>query len=377
MAKRKTHEEYVQEMSIINPNIDVIEEYINSDTKILHKCKIDGYEWYAYPTHMVRGHGCPVCSNRVIVAGVNDISTVRPDLIKYFPDQECAKLYTPGSGRRERLVCPFCGYEKHMLIQHLAATGFACPVCGDGVSYPNKFCRQVFKQLPVQNFQCEYRQSWTDRYIYDIYFEYNGTKYIVEVDGSQHFKDTSSLWQPFDITRQTDNIKTQLAINNGCVVIRIDCRKSEMQYIKNSILNSCLSDIFDLSNINWIDCEQSARNSVVFEVCNFYNTSENKQIRHIANKFGIAEPTVRSYLTRGANVGLCSYQSQTYKLPVVACHIADNITFSFDSVSMCSKELSVLYNIKIEEKGIHRTCRHEQDTYKGFIFKYKDGDAYA
>lgn len=62
MAKRKTHEEYVLELGIKNPNIEVIGEYIDSKTPILHKCKIDGYEWHARPAKIMHGQGCPMCA---------------------------------------------------------------------------------------------------------------------------------------------------------------------------------------------------------------------------------------------------------------------------------------------------------------------------
>lgn len=44
MGRRITHEEYVKRVTEINPNIEVIGIYVDSKTKILHKCKIDGYE---------------------------------------------------------------------------------------------------------------------------------------------------------------------------------------------------------------------------------------------------------------------------------------------------------------------------------------------
>lgn len=61
MAKRKTHKEYVLELEERNPNIEVVETYINADTKILHRCKIDGYEWSVKPSHILSGIGCPKC----------------------------------------------------------------------------------------------------------------------------------------------------------------------------------------------------------------------------------------------------------------------------------------------------------------------------
>jgi very-short-patch-repair endonuclease len=58
---KKTHEEYVYELSCINPYIKVIEKYIDSVTPILHECLIDGYQWYAAPTNLLSGCGCPQC----------------------------------------------------------------------------------------------------------------------------------------------------------------------------------------------------------------------------------------------------------------------------------------------------------------------------
>lgn len=62
MPKKKTHEEYVAEVAIINPNIDVIGKYVNAKTKVLHRCKIDGCEWDTTPDIILHGHGCPICA---------------------------------------------------------------------------------------------------------------------------------------------------------------------------------------------------------------------------------------------------------------------------------------------------------------------------
>ena len=58
-----THEEYVEKVKDVNPNIEVLGKYINSSTKILHRCKIDGYEWYARPYNILNGRGCPKCKS--------------------------------------------------------------------------------------------------------------------------------------------------------------------------------------------------------------------------------------------------------------------------------------------------------------------------
>ena len=65
MGKKKTHEEYIQELAVKNPNLEVLEKYINAKTAILHKCNIDGYIWPARPENILSGTGCPRCANNI------------------------------------------------------------------------------------------------------------------------------------------------------------------------------------------------------------------------------------------------------------------------------------------------------------------------
>ena len=60
---KKTHEQYVEEVALINPNIEVVGQYIDAKTSILHRCLIDGYEWMVEPTNILSGKGCPKCAN--------------------------------------------------------------------------------------------------------------------------------------------------------------------------------------------------------------------------------------------------------------------------------------------------------------------------
>ena len=61
MTRRKTHEEYVAEVAVKNPNVEVVGTYVDAKTLILHKCKIDNYEWRAKPNNILSGKGCPKC----------------------------------------------------------------------------------------------------------------------------------------------------------------------------------------------------------------------------------------------------------------------------------------------------------------------------
>jgi len=81
--ERKTTERFVYEMAIINPNIEVIGKYVNSSTKIHCKCKVDGFEWDASGNSLLMGHGCPMCANnakRSLEQFVADMLLINPDI---------------------------------------------------------------------------------------------------------------------------------------------------------------------------------------------------------------------------------------------------------------------------------------------------------
>lgn len=62
-SQRRSHEEYVDKLSAIMPHIQVVGTYINEMTKILHKCSIHNYEWNVRPHQLLAGSNCPICVN--------------------------------------------------------------------------------------------------------------------------------------------------------------------------------------------------------------------------------------------------------------------------------------------------------------------------
>ena len=126
---RKTTEKFIAEVNDKNPNVEVLGQYVDCKTRILVRCKIDGYEWNADPRKLLRGTKCAVCSNRVVLSGVNDIATTHSDFVKYFKNPVDATKYVAGSEKSINAVCPMCGYEKNIKICNLIRFGFACNEC--------------------------------------------------------------------------------------------------------------------------------------------------------------------------------------------------------------------------------------------------------
>lgn len=124
---------------IIN-NTKILKQYkINNIKYYTCECMIDGYVFEVKESSIKKkSHRCPLCHG-VLIPGVNDVETLRPDLLIYFKNKEEARQITPFSNRTEIFVCPVCKKEKKMKMESLSIQGFSCNCCGDNISIPNKF----------------------------------------------------------------------------------------------------------------------------------------------------------------------------------------------------------------------------------------------
>lgn len=50
-----------------------------SGTKVWWKCSL-GHSWSASPNHRTKGRGCPICANKVVLLGYNDLTTLKPNI---------------------------------------------------------------------------------------------------------------------------------------------------------------------------------------------------------------------------------------------------------------------------------------------------------
>lgn len=123
MSRRKTNEEYVADVAAINPDIEIVDKYIDAKTKILHRCKIDGYEWYVRPHDILQGSGCPVCSkckkytHNEYVTMVSNINSNIKVIDKYI------NIKTKILHR-----CIICGNEWTAIPSNILH-GNGCPIC--------------------------------------------------------------------------------------------------------------------------------------------------------------------------------------------------------------------------------------------------------
>lgn len=93
-------------------------------------CEKD-HSWQATVNHRHRGTGCPVCANRIVVKGVNDLSTVNPDLAaqwNYEKNEGLLPSDVPnGTHRKVWWICPHGHEWRAEILSRIA--GNDCPYC--------------------------------------------------------------------------------------------------------------------------------------------------------------------------------------------------------------------------------------------------------
>ena len=330
--------------------------------------------------HLLHGVGCSCCGkgNQITIKGINDIATTHPWMIKYFVNVEDCYKYRYSSEEIVLCKCLQCGYEKEMDIFNLYKNGFSCSQCCDGISYPEKFMFNLLKQLRI-DFVCQFgktKSKWCNKYKYDFYFKLNNEEYIIETHGLQHYEENTNFKMPLKEVKENDKDKKELAVENGIKpenYIVIDCRYSELEFIKNNILHSRLNEIFDLNNIDWIKIGQDSEKSLVKEVCDYWHlhneiNNEGLLIKDLSYIFKINPTTISRYLKTGTKIDLCNfYSGSSRKVEIFKDGISLGI---FKSCSELSRQSEKLFNIKLDYRSILFVATGKGQNYKGFTFRY-------
>lgn len=114
-------------------NLHIRPEHVGtgSHKKVWWECN-KGHEWEATVKNRINGRGCPYCSNKKVLAGFNDLLTIRPDLCKewnYDKNESLPSEYTWSSGKKVWWKCDK-GHEWETTIDH-RTSGQRCPVCSN------------------------------------------------------------------------------------------------------------------------------------------------------------------------------------------------------------------------------------------------------
>jgi hypothetical protein len=234
VAKRK-HDDYVREIENINPNIIVIGDYINRKTKILHKCKKCGYEWFVAPGGLLSGHGCPKCMGVAPKTQEQYIIEVSNKTNNISVIGRYVNIYTPILHR-----CKICDNE-WLANPNNILSGYGCPKCSQSHGE-----RDIVKWLDDNSI------SYIPQYKFDgcrdkkpLPFDFYLPEYnlCIEYDGEQHFrpvdfsgKGRQQAERQFKIVQLHDKLKNLYCEQNNIDLLRISYQQNVEEELNKFLL---------------------------------------------------------------------------------------------------------------------------------------------
>ena len=342
-------------------------------------------EGWTEECHLKRGGGCSCCDGKTVVPEINSIYAKAPWMMKWISEED-AKKYTPQSNKKITVKCPDCGrIEAKNICKIYKNKSIGC-ICGDGFSYPEKFVYNMLTQLNI-DFVAQYSPEYLVRMENGRksrkYSDFYLPKYslVIEVDGCighkggiVYNKSKRTIEEHIEIDEWKD---WQHKINN-INVVRIDCFESNIDYLRDSIQRSDLSQLFDLSRIDWLKCEKFALSNLAKEVCEYWNKKNTLETtRDLSFIFNCSKNTIITYLKIGNKYRWCTYDtkeemkkngSSTKKNIEIFMH--GEYLGVFDSATELERQSEELFGIKLNKKNISAVCLGNQKTHKGFTFKY-------
>lgn len=323
-------------------------------------CK-NGHIFESMVSHVFQSgsFSCPICSGRRVLKGFNDLWTTHPNIATRLKHKEDGYKYSAGSNVKLSWVCPDCGHEKITTPNKMSVQKCFCTVCGHDASYPEKFVSNLLDQFEV-HFEREKIFEWSDGKRYDFYLPmYNC---IIETHGKQHYtsSDFSYLSGKTYIEEQyNDSDKLFYAKEYGKIAhyIVLDCRKSEIRWIKRSILESGLLEILQIipKTIDWDECHEFALSNLTKLICQMYEN--NISVNELCEEFNLCHNSIITKLKQGSQIGWCSYNPEhiieqtrqengkriieTMSKPVVQIDKSNNIVAEFPSIQEAQRALSI------------------------------------
>lgn len=125
-SRHRTEQEFIDELTIINPEITLIGNYRKNYERVLVRCNRCGHEWSPIAESLLRGSGCP--AERLRKA--NDARRLKPEEFYMRMKKLLPKIEVKGKyfNRKSRMQCKCleCGYEWQTSADSLLS-GSGCP----------------------------------------------------------------------------------------------------------------------------------------------------------------------------------------------------------------------------------------------------------
>ena len=303
--------------------------------------------------------GCPICSGRRVLKGFNDLWTTHPEYAQLLKNKDDGYKYSFGSNVKLCWVCPDCNNEIIASLSKIICNKHICPLCNSDTSYPEKFISNLLDQLCIY-YKKEKIFEWSNNKRYDFYLPRYDC--IIETHGKQHYTKSDFAYcggKTYEEEQFNDNEKLFLAKEYGKIsnYIVLDCRKSDANWIKCSILQSGLLDILQILpyTVDWIECDKFATSNLTKSICEAYERGED--IKSLCKTFNMSHNSIKSKLKHGSRFNWCTYNPkeaqvkahkrngqriiETMSKPVIQMDMDGNKLNEFPSIQEAQRKLEV------------------------------------
>jgi len=218
--RTRSHEEYVDIMKDKKPNILVLGKYVTNDTRIKVKCKVCGHVWNPLAGAVLNQHGCPIC------AGVKIMPTsMFKNKMKNINNN--IELFGDYLGCKEPMLCKCkkCGNEWYDTPDKMLNFAFKCPICERIKSNMEAYIEDF---LISNNIKYETQKKYLGligvggrQLSYDFYLpDFN---ILIEAQGKQHEKPIKFFGgvKGHKIQKEHDKRKMDYARNHNIRLIEI------------------------------------------------------------------------------------------------------------------------------------------------------------
>lgn len=218
-SNKKPHDEFVKDIDrIFDGSIVVLEEYQGVTVEIKFHCNIHNIDFYRDPQNMIGGHGCPMCNSsrrKTQEEFENEVAEMYGD--EYIVIGQYINCKTRLKIKHN------CGCEYDVIPSKFLAYEYRCPVCERNMS---KYSGTVKNFLDYNNIEYVTEKRFKDcKHKQQLPFDFYLEKYncCIEVDGEQHFKAINYFGgeENLEVTKFRDEIKNTYCKENNIKLIRL------------------------------------------------------------------------------------------------------------------------------------------------------------
>jgi len=216
--RKKTHEEYIIDLSLVNSEMVCLGKYEKASKKILHKCLMCGCESEYTPNNLLNGQGCGKCANN------QRLTTEEYKIILRSKNKKIEVLDEYISrGKDINHLCLICNSEFRACPANIISSkSDGCPSCK--ISSIGEKLISEYLELKNLKYTSQYKFE-TCRNIRQLPFDFylSDHNICIEFDGRQHFEPVEIFGgeKEYLIRIKNDKIKSDWCLNNNVELIRI------------------------------------------------------------------------------------------------------------------------------------------------------------